>query len=248
MISNSTFAIGIPTINRADLLNPTLEKYVDDFPNTRIYIVDNGLQNLFTHPNIAVIRPDGNIGVAGSWNLLCQCIFQGRIPDGYAAYAQVLGTDTVSRLYGSFPCSWAWILNDDIYSGKHEEALLHALSPEVLRIGRVADFIAPIGNWSNFLIRPACYARVGPFDHEFYPAYFEDNDYRYRMKLRDQLYKETDLLAPEVLRVSCSIEKDPSLNARFQENLDRYKAKWGGIPGEETFREPWDGKKPRKKG
>ena len=43
-----SFAIGIPTINRADLLNPTLQKYFQDFPNVDIYILDNGSQKIIS--------------------------------------------------------------------------------------------------------------------------------------------------------------------------------------------------------
>ena len=43
---NNVFAIGIPTLNRADLLNPVLKKYAADFPDTKIYVVDNGNQDI----------------------------------------------------------------------------------------------------------------------------------------------------------------------------------------------------------
>ena len=42
---NKYFAIGIPTINQGDYLQSTLQLYQDDFPDTQIYILDNGLQN-----------------------------------------------------------------------------------------------------------------------------------------------------------------------------------------------------------
>jgi hypothetical protein len=43
---NKSFAIGIPTLNRFDLLHPALMFYKQDFPNTKIYVVDNGNQNI----------------------------------------------------------------------------------------------------------------------------------------------------------------------------------------------------------
>jgi GT2 family glycosyltransferase len=90
------FAIGIPTINRYDLLEPTLESYLNlDFPNVKIYVVDNGKQNItIKHPNLTVITPSKNLGVAASWNVLCSLIF------GHT--------------------NNALILNDDIYLGKTE--------------------------------------------------------------------------------------------------------------------------------
>ena len=47
----NNFAIGIPTLNRADLLNPTLTKYFKQFPNTDIYIIDNGNQSIVSRSN-----------------------------------------------------------------------------------------------------------------------------------------------------------------------------------------------------
>jgi GT2 family glycosyltransferase len=40
------FGIGIPTFNRWDLLESSLEKYILDFPNIDIHILDNGQQNI----------------------------------------------------------------------------------------------------------------------------------------------------------------------------------------------------------
>ncbi len=51
-----SFAIGIPTLNRWDLLMPTLHLYVADFPHTKIYVVDNGNQPCdVNHSNIEYI-------------------------------------------------------------------------------------------------------------------------------------------------------------------------------------------------
>jgi GT2 family glycosyltransferase len=218
---NRLFAIGIPTINRADLLNPVLEQYVKDFPGTQIYIQDNGHQELFQHRNIRVARntdSDGkvtNLGVAGSWNNLCRFIF-----------------------HSADSKPFAWILNDDIYSGRKEKDITDFLQCLNSRVCFVSA-----GNWSNFLIKKELFQKVGEFDEKFYPAYYEDNDYRYRIKLLkdDWAYLSHNMLKPDVLRISSSIQKDPTLNAGFQTNLNRYKAKWGGLPEEETYRIPFDG-------
>jgi hypothetical protein len=53
--TNLSFAIGIPTLNRADLLSQALIKYIYDFPEISIYVLDNGNQEL---PNFAKLgRP-----------------------------------------------------------------------------------------------------------------------------------------------------------------------------------------------
>ncbi len=226
---NQLFIIGIPTINRADLLNPTLEKYVLDFPQTYIFIFDNGGQEIFEHPNIQVFRPpmNKNRGVAGSWNDLCDEIF---FPTGWAFHN--FSAEAMELV------PYAWLMNDDIYSGRTEEEVTNWL---LSKDKRIPSFIAPKGNWSNFFMRREIFETVGPFDEDFYPAYYEDNDYHWRMKQKKSLYQEDAFLEPVVFRVSQSREKDPTLNAGIQGNLDKYRKKWGGPPGEERFRQAYDG-------
>lgn len=240
MITNCIFSIGIPTINRADLLNPALEKYVVDFPETRIYVLDNGQQDIFTHPHITVMRPGKNLGVAASWNALCKVIFYKQVPFRYVLDAQLSPGPTVWNMVGP-SCFWAWILNDDVYSGAKEPAILGMLE-EQRSAEAPTPFMASPAGWSSFICPRSVYEDVGPFDETFYPAYFEDNDYRYRMGREGAAYRINEWVRPVLIRSSSSIEKDPSLNQHFLANRDYYTAKWGGIPEEETFREPFDGK------
>ena len=58
MNQNFKIIIGIPTLNRADLLNEALEKYFEDFKDTEIFIVDNGKQNIITREEkFAIYKP-----------------------------------------------------------------------------------------------------------------------------------------------------------------------------------------------
>lgn len=85
------YAIGIPTLNRADLLIPSLICYTKDYPDIKIYVLDNGNQNIdIQHPNIEIIKGN-NLSVGASWNILCKKIFENN--------------------------DMAVILNDDIYLG-----------------------------------------------------------------------------------------------------------------------------------
>jgi len=113
-----------------------------------------------------------------------------------------------------------------------------------------------------FLIDEEIRQTVGPFDAEFYPAYFEDADYRRRMALagivpNEWPIVEVDRPAPGRSRASTGIthgSHDPDgyqgwrgnklgwFWERYEANRRRYLAKWGGEPGHETFAEPFDGK------
>jgi GT2 family glycosyltransferase len=204
------FAIGIPTINRYDLLKPSLLSYLQDFKGVDIIVIDNGKQGIYyDYPklkeftNLRVVEPDYNLGVASSWNLLCKMI--------YDKYENAL------------------ILNDDVYLGYGTDVVDTAISKS--QVGLVqSDF-----NWSVFIINKFLYDHVGEFDEDFYPAYFEDSDYIYRMKLLGLRHEVDKTLSPLVKRTASSINPDRKTYENFfQRNRSRYIKKWGNSPLLET--------------
>jgi len=84
------FQIGIPTLNRIDLLYPALKMYaLKDF-KSHIHIIDNGNEQFSDKEminNVSVLNMKKNIGVAASWNMLCNRIF--KVSD----YALILNDD-----------------------------------------------------------------------------------------------------------------------------------------------------------
>mgnify|MGYP003631957968 FL=1 len=91
------FLVGIPTINRSDLLNEVLPKYFNDFHKNDIFIVDNGNQSIIERDEkFEIYRPNKNLGVAKSWNIIIQKALE-------LGYQRVL------------------ILNDDVYLGKNRK-------------------------------------------------------------------------------------------------------------------------------
>lgn len=208
-----SFAIGIPTLNRMDLLLPSLIKYyTKDFKDIEIYVIDNGKQNIsflniFT--KIYVHEEEQNLGVAGSWNKLCKKIFEKH--------------------------SHALILNDDVYLGYGTETIYNNI--EKYPYSLVQSHVS----WSVILISKYMYDYIGDFDETFYPAYYEDSDYLYRMKLKGIRQDVEAELNPQLVRISMTQEKDPDLvNASMQQNRLRYIEKWGNSPLLETFITPYN--------
>lgn len=203
--------VGIPTINRADLLNEALTKYFEDFIESEIVIVDNGGQDILTRDKkFFIYRPLENLGVSGSWNMIMD-------------YADKVNATHVL------------MLNDDIYLGKTEEQVLRMIG-----LFNSIGFFNSLMNWSSFILPVATYKKVGKFDENFFPAYFEDNDYCYRLRLNSIERHNTDYLNPVIYRNSQTIAKDPSLNTKFMQNRQYYASKWGGLPNEETFLKPFN--------
>jgi GT2 family glycosyltransferase len=208
-----SFAIGIPTLNRSDLLLPTLIKYVtEDFKDIEIHIIDNGKQDLsFLNiiPNVFLYEEDKNIGVAASWNKLCKIIFEKH--------------------------NHALILNDDVYLGYNTDNVNSVI--EKYKYSLVQSYVS----WSVILMSKYMYDYIGDFDETFYPAYYEDSDYLYRMKLKGIRQDVEAELNPQTVRISMTQERDPELvNASMQENRLRYIEKWGNSPLLETFLTPYN--------
>jgi hypothetical protein len=210
---NKKFAIGIPTINRSDLLNVALEKYFNNFPNVEIFIIDNGDQNISQrNKKFNYFSTGENYGVAKSWNYLCDKIFDNH--------------------------EYALILNDDIVLDLNEEEL------ESFFDGQTFDLIRCNKNYemSSFALTKKCFSEFR-FDEAFYPAYFEDLDFIYRLKLSNKKIIESSFLNPSEFINSGSISEnggDPSLVKNFPELLKIFIEKWGGTPGKELFVTPFN--------
>lgn len=189
-----------------------LDYYTNTFINTTIYILDNGKQDIpNTYKNTYIYNKESNLGVSGSWNFL----IEKGISNGY---------------------NYFLILNDDIILKKDEESIYSI----ILKNGsdkfiRSEEFY----NWSAFILSKNIYLSVGRFDVGFERCYFEDNDYEYRMKLENiPIVYEKELNA-EVYRNSMTIQKEPYLN-NFNNNMNYYISKWGGMPKEEQYTTPFN--------
>lgn len=204
-------AIGIPTLNRYDYLEPTLFLYLRDFPKTEIYIIDNGNQSIKPiNQNIKIINNAENVGVAASWNRLCTEIFKNN--------------------------EHALILNDDIYLGKTKTEIEELLSKKNGLIRSTID-------WCAFIMPKFMWQKIGQFDEIFYPAYYEDKSYEYRMKLSGYIPIKTPALNPAIYRASSTLEKDPEILQASKKNKKIYVEMWGGEPEREKFTKPFNKKK-----
>lgn len=103
-------------------------------------------------------------------------------------------------------------------------------------------FSAESPGFHIFSLSSSCFSAVGDFDEKFYPAYFEDMDYHYRMKL---LGRSTGYLADcKIDHVGSATKIKLNRNQR-REHLttfpllkEYYIKKWGGEPGSETLTVP----------
>lgn len=218
-MDNKKIILGIPTINRSDLLKESLEDISKNLNNLERYIIiDNGNQNINVPENlrnsVIIHKPGKNLGVAASWNLIMKIAFE------------YLNSDYVL------------LLNDDIVLGHGRKKIEDVIQ-------EYKDFYVLVGghSWSIIIISKEAYDKVGKFDEKFYPAYFEDNDYRQRIKKFEggdvKKFFSVNGFIPKIKRTSMTIKKDSKINKEFSKNKEYYIKKWGGLPRHEIFKTPF---------
>lgn len=96
-------------------------------------------------------------------------------------------------------------------------------------------------HYSAFMINKVYWDKIGPFDEEFYPAYFEDNSSHYKIKLARlkaiclptaTFYHFGSRTQNEALGWNNPVVTGPA----FERNRDVYVKMWGGLPEHETYK------------
>ena len=231
----SKICIGIPVLNRVDLLKKCLASI--DYP-AQIIVINNNTVDKAANDELYALRDNKdiyvhsgryNLGVAASWNKIIQMAM-----------------------------GWGY---DKVYVGANDCVLLPGTLKafETLDMGDKDDVMWHICYFSFWCMHMRSIPRVGWFDENFYPAYREDQDYVYRCRLAGvnryyvpkcsrKGFPNVDL--PEAGGVhsgSQTISSDPRYKKKNKEthhkwNTSHYKLKWGGLPGKERYKTPYNGK------
>lgn len=219
--------VAIPTISEYDRLCNLCDRLIsskaclDGKFTLQLFILDNGgrllmesrIRKLLEHPDIVVETPSNNLGVAGSWNY----------------FIKRLGRCIIS--------------NDDVEFGCEEvlEFLVESRKYPATIIFEVADIL---NGFSTFFVnKPDEWLQLGGFDESFFPAYYEDDDARYRLKLLGSPTRRVNLKkwcheSSSTLRNSTK-ENRKILEECTEANRIYYCQKWGGLPGREIYKVPF---------
>lgn len=157
-------------------------------------------------------------------------------------------------------CDYCLIINDDSwlypytldmlvdYVKETNLLLLSGTNSHEEAVRERTDTGNPAGlDFSCFLISPETFRKIGYFDENFYPAYFEDNDYHYRIKLlgleayglADALFYHKENGSGTIHRMSLEQKEEQSKN--FERCREYFIQKWGGIPDSEgLFTTPYN--------
>lgn len=174
---------------------------------------------------------DENIGVAAAWNMFLNQAAQDEID------LLFIVNDDVTFEPGSF-----WNAVHAWEESRPEDAVLMTAHTSIAE----EQFYPGMADFCCFALNPKeAIQRIGYFDSEnFHPAYYEDNDYLYRVKLSEYEYylygglkvhhegSKTQFWNGEERRVVS--------HEAFRANQQRYIQKWGGLPGSEKYTTPFN--------
>lgn len=224
---NTNLTLGFPSLNRLDLaVGMVTSACRGTRPPNLVVMIDNGGQTTrggFVNPDhtvpVELDYPGTNLGVARSWNRL------------------------IAR-HLKRPEDRLLICGDDVTF--HADTIA-SLEQTMEQTG--ADFVFPDPSrstmhqmFSCFMVRKELFDKVGRFDENFYPAYFEDNDFHRRMKLAGAV----EAIAPcgyDHVNSGTLKRFTPAQTEQHHANFRRarsyYVSKWGGLPTHETFSTPF---------
>jgi glycosyltransferase involved in cell wall biosynthesis len=179
-----------------------------------ILIVDNSRKGWGSQYGLRAYRDpdDHNLGVARSWNVGAR-----EVLDRDLDYLVIMST--AMRFGPELHTTWKRQM-EEFWGAKVIEADGHS--------------------WHLIALHRTCFEKVGFFDENFYPAYFEQTDWCYRLRMAGWEHGFIRVWVNALSQghalhnhlVSCPAEP----------LLDYYAQKWGGKKGEETFVQPFGSK------
>lgn len=223
----------IPTLNQYPRLTKTLQTVHQGtvWPD-RTLIIDNGMQlargiwwshDLTRDLNLHVLTPPANKGVAGSCN-------------------EALRQAQEWWLHSNDDVEWAPDVLEKLSAAAEADQKAHA--PQNQSLMFLPDY--GVGSaFTLFLMHKSIVDVIGWWDESFFPIYFEDNDFGYRMNLAGVKRRVVEACQYTHHTSSTVRSLDPEAQQAHHRNFEKLKAyysqKWGGPPEQERFTRPFDG-------
>jgi len=103
-------------------------------------------------------------------------------------------------------------------------------------------------HYSCFMVDQRLFKQVGKFDENLKPAYHEDSDMIYRIELanlqqytvQDARFFHYDRATLIGLHIENRTDELNAIRKSMDESMDYYFCKWGGLPGKEIFKIPFN--------
>lgn len=218
-----------------------------------IVIVDNGsvdetvnkatdFGNRKMPGRVHIIHHDTNKGCGGGWNAGLDF---GKA-NGFTHFAILnndilVGPNTIQAMYDRMKKGGVMLTSavDVMREVIVPQQVLDASQP----VNNKDESESPHPNFSCYMIDADTVAKVGMFDEDFFPAYFEDNDYHYRIKLAGgtAIANTKAIFVHYGSRTQNQEAGKPVVPGdTFRANEAYFIRKWGGSPGHEKFDHPFN--------
>ena len=169
---------------------------------------------------------------------------------------------TIAASLDNFGVSCAW--NQFVRDAKRDgyDAVIIANDDITLYAGTVPAMVSALAEGNKFVYAKTSEAEftlfglrcdlvdeIGPFDEKFWPAYFEDNDFWYRMQLAGvtphPVVCQGYFHAKSATLGKFGLERKLMHFHNFDKNEQYYIEKWGGLPHAEQYTQPFNAQVPR---
>jgi len=251
-------AIIIPYVNLPDYVIELLYTICTKY-SYHIYLIDNNsneetkkkLKSLEEREYLTIVYNETNIGCASAWNQGIELA----ILEHEIDYAVILNNDVL--LHKDCVDNMIKVINKygiPFVSGF--DVAKECEYPKQILEQRLPDkkFIVDAPQFSCYALsiklldilkerEQGVEEYPGRFDQKFYPAYFEDNDFHYRLKLKH----ERGVATSDALyyhygsrTIKENVDVGEISDSYYIQNKQRYIEKWGGEPGKEKFKIPFN--------
>lgn len=246
LLKKDDLVVICPVLNCLNYTQQFIRTLGKDF-KYRLIIINNGstdgtsayLSRLSKEMDLTVINFPANLGVSYAWNTGIKYA----IEHWNSKYFLIPNNDillykkTIPRLIDAFKNKNVVLTTSfNVNNGEPLPTSIEDIDD------LFSEKITEEPDFSCFMISKECVDKVGYFDENFYPAYFEDNDYHYRINL-------AGLKAIKTTRSvyfhfgSQTIKNDSKIrvisNRNYIKNQKFFEKKWGGLPGHETYKTPF---------
>lgn len=220
-----------------------------------VLIIDNGSTDMTVEKahdfegrkmpgRVHVVSNQKNNGVSGAWN---QGIEWG-LANGFT-HIVVSNNDT---RFGPFMLQGMYdrmerggILLTSAVNVIREVVVPDDIDGEEHPVNHKADTEAPHPDFACFMVTQKTIDEVGWFDEEFFPAFFEDNDYHWRCKLAGgdnaAIANTKAVFIHYGSRTQNQAQSGPIVpGEKFRQNEQYFIRKWGGPTGHEQYSKPFN--------
>lgn len=251
-------AVIIPYINLPHYIIELVKTVKSKYPFF-IYLIDNGsdektknqLRYLEDDPKIQIIYNEKNVGCAGAWNMgldLCHsvkdCKFAVILNNDILLHPEAIDRMIETSLRNNILLVSAFDVARDC--NKPDEIFNFPIPKDqkIVDHPHFSCFTVNLGLLKEMQTKEeGIEQHPGAFDSGFYPAYFEDNDFHYRIAKIGQrgVYDNQALFYHYGSRtIRENKEMGELVNKTFLVNQARFVNKWGGQPLNEKFLTPFN--------